>query len=459
MTSLLSHFEHVTSGSDNVTTDDVTVPEEIPASENINPISSISSIESIKPEENTLPDSFLSQFTNEIVLDKHVICSTDGSLFEGNSQLYNSNLSSGWTNIADTSSSLRSSSIGDVVPHLRHKHPSKVNSYEAYGGRTSSRSTSISGRTSSSEINHLARNHSTSSISGGTPKFIKDTTSYWYKPDITRKQALLTLRDRPPGTFVVRDSRFFPGSFGLVVKVHEVPAAVLATADPGVDLEDELIRHYLIEPSMRGVRLKGCADEPVFGSLSALIYQHSITSIALPCKLIIPTQNLEVVSEMDSDSVEVATSAAELLQQGAACNVLFLGSADTEALSGPEAIERAMRECTEISGQNIKTSVVQFKVSTQGITLTDMSRRLFFRRHYPTSSVKYCGMDPSCAPPHSRTWDATKYNGPRNARVFGFVARKQGGSIENSCHLFAELDSEQPSPAIVNFVVKVLLGK
>ena len=58
-----------------------------------------------------------------------------------------------------------------------------------------------------------------------------------------------------------------------------------------VNLEDELIRHYLIEPSMRGVRLKGCANEPVFGSLSALIYQHSITSIALPCKLIIPTHS------------------------------------------------------------------------------------------------------------------------------------------------------------------------
>jgi len=267
------------------------------------------------------------------------------------------------------------------------------------------------------------------------------------------------LRDRPAGSFVVRDSRFFPGSFGLALKVHQVPAAVLATADPGVDLSDELIRHYLIEPSMRGVRLKGCANEPVFGSLSALIYQHSITSIALPCKLVIPGSNVEVVSEIESDSVEVATSAAELLQQGAACNVLFLGSAHTEALSGPEAIERAMRECTEISGQNIKTSVVQFKVSTQGITLTDMSRRLFFRRHYPTDSVKYCGMDPSCAPPHNRTWDTTKFNGPKNSRVFGFVARKQGGSLENFCHLFAELDTQQPSPAIVNFVVKVLLGK
>ena len=45
-----------------------------------------------------------------------------------------------------------------------------------------------------------------------------------------------------------------------------------------------------------------------------------------------------------------------------------------------KAIERAMRECTEISGQNIKTCVVQFKVSTQGITLTDMSRRFVCKK-------------------------------------------------------------------------------
>ena len=41
------------------------------------------------------------------------------------------------------------------------------------------------------------------------------------------------LRDQTAGSFVVRDSRFFPGSFGLALKVHQVPAAVLATADPG----------------------------------------------------------------------------------------------------------------------------------------------------------------------------------------------------------------------------------
>ena len=42
--------------------------------------------------------------------------------------------------------------------------------------------------------------------------------------------------------------------------------------------------------------------------------------------------------------------------------------------------------------------------------------------------------------------------------MFGFVARKMGSSIENACHLFAELDLEQPATAIVNFVSKVLIG-
>ena len=44
-------------------------------------------------------------------------------------------------------------------------------------------------------------------------------------------------------------------------------------------------------------------------------------------------------------------------------------------------------------------------------------------------------------------------------RVFGFVARKQGGVSDNSCHLFAELDPDQPASAIVNFVTKVMIGQ
>jgi len=35
-------------------------------------------------------------------------------------------------------------------------------------------------------------------------------------------------------------------------------------------------------------------------------------------------------------SQEISNSAADLLRQGAACNVLYIGSADTESLTGPE---------------------------------------------------------------------------------------------------------------------------
>lgn len=43
-------------------------------------------------------------------------------------------------------------------------------------------------------------------------------------------------------------------------------------------------------------------------------------------------------------------------------------------------------------------------------------------------------------------------------RIFGFVARKSGTSMDNVCHLFAEHDPEQPASAIVNFVSKVMIG-
>lgn len=44
------------------------------------------------------------------------------------------------------------------------------------------------------------------------------------------------------------------------------------------------------------------------------------------------------------------------------------------------------------------------------------------------------------------------------SRLFGFVARKQGSTTDNACHLFAELDPNQPASAIVNFVSKVMLS-
>lgn len=80
------------------------------------------------------------------------------------------------------------------------------------------------------------------------PLFVKDTLKYWYKPNMSREEgniligwwfhnlkliywfhsnlAINILKDRPPGSFIVRDSNSFPNCFGLVLKVATVPPDV-----------------------------------------------------------------------------------------------------------------------------------------------------------------------------------------------------------------------------------------
>lgn len=60
-------------------------------------------------------------------------------------------------------------------------------------------------------------------------------------------------------------------------------------------------------------------------------------------------------------------------------------------------------------------------------------------------------------PPHP-CLPLTPVTPPFPRRLFGFVARKQGSTTDNACHLFAELDPNQPASAIVNFVSKVMLS-
>lgn len=57
-----------------------------------------------------------------------------------------------------------------------------------------------------------------------------------------------------------------------------------------------------------------------------------------------------------------------------ACNVLYLNSVETESLTGPEAVCKATK-CTLALSPRPAATVVHFKVSAQGITLTDSKRR------------------------------------------------------------------------------------
>uniref|UniRef100_A0A9J7WX01 PID domain-containing protein n=1 Tax=Cyprinus carpio carpio TaxID=630221 RepID=A0A9J7WX01_CYPCA len=184
------------------------------------------------------------------------------------------------------------------------------------------------------------------------------------------------------------------------------------------------------------------------GSLGALVCQHSITPLALPCKLIIPDRD-PLEDTVSASSQSITNSAAELLKQRAACNVWFLGSVEMESLTGFQAVQKAT--AAVLSTDSLPSSTAaHFKVSSQGITLTDKQRKLFFRRHYAVNTVIFCALDPQ-----DRKW---KRDGCSSAKIFGFVARKAASGLENVCHVFAEHDPKQPASAIINFISKVMIG-
>jgi hypothetical protein len=44
---------------------------------------------------------------------------------------------------------------------------------------------------------------------------------------------------------------------------------------------------------------------------------------------------------------------------------------------------------------NISVSVVTFKASKEGVTISDNINGLYIKRQYPISSLTYCGADPN----------------------------------------------------------------
>lgn len=82
-------------------------------------------------------------------------------------------------------------------------------------------------------------------------KFAQDLSEHWYKPFASREETVAALVNQRSGAFLIRNSNSFPGAFGLAVKVTDT-------------VGEKGIRHFLIEPTRFGVRLRGSPLEPVF---------------------------------------------------------------------------------------------------------------------------------------------------------------------------------------------------
>nr|XP_040043390.1 LOW QUALITY PROTEIN: tensin-4-like [Gasterosteus aculeatus aculeatus] len=259
-------------------------------------------------------------------------------------------------------------------------------------------------------------------------KFVMDTSKFWFRPHINRAEAEALVKDKEAGAFVVRDSTSHRGSFGLAMKVKQTDTNFTATTYPGESGSD-LIRNFLIESSAKGVRIKGSSQEPYFGSLSALVYQHTMCAYALPCKLLIHSRDLVAAEESTNHKP------ASEDESKTACNFVYLNAVPTEMLTGPCAVQKAVCSTLEKAPGSFTPIIVNMKVSLKGVTLTDINRKLFFRRHYPAHLLSYSGEDPD-----DRRWLKGSSSG---ARMFGFVAKGVEVGVENVCHVFAEYDPLQ----------------
>lgn len=265
-------------------------------------------------------------------------------------------------------------------------------------------------------------------------RFVMDTSKQWFRPHISRAEAEALVKNKDPGTFVIRDSTSFKGSFGLAMKVDLSPTSFPASAYPG-DSSSDSVRHFLIESTAKGVRVRGSSQEPYFGSLTALVYQHTISAYALPCKLLLSSQELAAAEDRKSTADDNKKTAS---------NFVYLNAVPTEMLTGPCAVQKAVTLTFEKAPGSFTPAIVNMKVSPKGITLTDIKRKLFFRRHYPAHLLSYSGEDPE-----NRRWMRGSDFG---AKMFGFVAKGIEAGVENVCHVFAEYDPLQPCHEIVEVI-------
>lgn len=72
----------------------------------------------------------------------------------------------------------------------------------------------------------------------------------------------------------------------------------------------------------------------------------------------------------------------------------YLNTVNIESRNGLEGISFALNNTKAFTSKDsTQLLLIQFKVTAQGITISDINKKKFIRQHFPTNSVIYCAVD------------------------------------------------------------------
>ena len=276
-------------------------------------------------------------------------------------------------------------------------------------------------------------------------RFVTQTIDDWYKPSITREAAVRQLIELPVGSFVIRDSQTVTGGYALSLKVPDsfVHQKTQDTNElPSVNPED-CVRHFLIAPHHRGIRLQGW-EEPPFDNLTTFVIQHSNQPMALPCKLRVQKEKGEVIPPEPRPR-------GELKNIEIAAKAIYLGGLNIAGKGTKVQLEDV---ATKLSTARISLSIlVEIKVSAkEGITITDVNKKAFDSRSFLPGDVTLAAI---CTTVKWSGRVQVKNSGTEEqfheANCFGLVVgiRNQVG---HTCLTFADPSPSNISQTIVCYI-------
>ena len=72
----------------------------------------------------------------------------------------------------------------------------------------------------------------------------KKLREHWYRPNLSRDEAINKLKTAPVGSFVIRDSTSYKGGYGLAIRIEHLTEKIMKGVTKSTDLRAEYVRHY-----------------------------------------------------------------------------------------------------------------------------------------------------------------------------------------------------------------------